>query len=355
MAASLRVLAAGLVLGLAWLAPAPASAGLRCSEVEELCGRDWPLVGAIVEGWCADVRGSCEPDALDPLSGVEAWFCLPEGKRYSDGHCYLPDGACNPAGPRLGGVCSPGSWHETPCACPADGLSPAHGEALGLGLLYFNEGGYHIVVADLSSPDLEVRVDAPRGTSEENALTVAEHAEQAGALVAINANYFGGPSNYPCGAARGTGRQFLDAYAEDGNCVTSLGWSRWGGELFDSSGREGDWRLRRRFTELVTGGGPLLEGGRRSEWNRAKLTPGRSCSAVGLSADRKRFLFVVADLGVCTGEGLQDALLAHGAADALQLDGGGSSRLWIAGRGYVNDEPSLDRRPPVVVYARPLR
>jgi len=36
----------------------------------------------------------------------------------------------------------------------------------------------------------------------------------------------------------------------------------------------------------------------------------------------------------------------------VQLDGGGSSKMWITRMGYVNNEPQ-DRAPPVVIFARP--
>jgi hypothetical protein len=71
-----------------------------------------------------------------------------------------------------------------------------------------------------------------------------------------------------------------------------------------------------------------------------------------VSADRRRFVMVVTNNTVCTGDGLQRVLLAHGAADAIHLDGGGSSKMWIRGRGYVNQQPE-DRVVPVAIVVRP--
>src|SRR5207237_3546060 len=75
-------------------------------------------------------------------------------------------------------------------------------------------------------------------------------------------------------------------------------------------------------------------------------------TAIGMSADRTKLIFVVTDSTACTGAGLQQVLIAHGAADAVHLDGGGSSKMWLRGAGYVNDEIE-DRAPPIVVTARP--
>jgi hypothetical protein len=222
------------------------------------------------------------------------------------------------------------------------------------GLSYDSSGGYHVVVADVSGGAIEVRVTQPHARDVADMETVSGHAIELSAAVAINANYFGGPLNHPCGAARGFGVQYTDAYREAVNCESSLGWSPHGGAVaaFDSLGHEADAGLEPQLSEAVTGGGYLLLDGQRHDWNHGKLEAGRDCSALGISADGKRFIFVGTDDNVCTGAGLQDVLLGHGAANAVQLDGGGSTKLWIRGRGYVNVEAE-DRQPPVAIVARP--
>jgi hypothetical protein len=231
--------------------------------------------------------------------------------------------------------------------------------ALSTGITYDASNGYHVVVVDMGSPSTEVRVAAPHvtnGTFDDTAdmITVQSHAAEEGATVAINANYFGGPLNHPCGLGRGFGQVFLDAYAEAVNCVTSLGWSSASaqGSVFDSSGHETDGSFMAQLTDVVTGGGYLLSGGQPHDWNHNKLEEGRDCTALGISADRKHIVLVATDSTACTGAGLQQSLLAHGAADAVHLDGGGSTKMWITGMGYVNDE-TQDRAPPVAVVARP--
>ncbi|MCX5787506.1 MAG: phosphodiester glycosidase family protein [Elusimicrobia bacterium] len=223
----------------------------------------------------------------------------------------------------------------------------ARAEDLASGVRYFNDQRYHVIEADLDSPQVQVRVSAPRGRDGDR-VTVSQHAQREGAVVGLNANYFGGPYNVPCGAARGHGAQYENAYGEAVNCETSLGWAGPHGEVFNSAGHETDASFNSAYTEIVTGGGYLLSGGRPRDWNHGKLGAGRDCTAAGLSADRRRFVAVVTQPGTCSGQELQAELLRHGAADAILLDGGGSSKLWIGGRGYVNGEPQ-DRKPPVTI------
>jgi len=232
---------------------------------------------------------------------------------------------------------------------------------LGNGITYDTANGYYSVVADLASIGTEVRVTLPHqnGGQEDTAgdmITVQNHALEEGATVAINANYFGGTPNYPCGAGRGFGTQYFDGYEEAVNCETTMGWTTAtpsnSGAIYDSYGHSADAMFMKQYSDLVTGGGYLLSGGQPHAWNTGKLEAGRDCTAAGISADRKHFVMVVTDDTVCDGTTLQNVLLAHGAADAVQLDGGGSSKMWISGMGYVNNEPQ-DRSPPVVIFARP--
>ena len=225
-------------------------------------------------------------------------------------------------------------------------------ETLSPGINYDTANGYYTVVIDLNSDSTEVRVALPHSTAQGDMETVATHAGDEGATVAINANYFGGSVNYPCGLGRGFGQTYSDGYMEAGNCELSMMWARGAAAVIDSLGHEHDSNFHTEYSDAATGGGWLLQNGQRHDWNHAKLEEGRDCTAIGVSADRSKFIMVVTDPTSCTGAGLQSVLLAHGAADAIHLDGGGSSKLFIAGRGYVNGEPQ-DRAPPIVILARP--
>src|SRR5438552_2523338 len=125
--------------------------------------------------------------------GEEAWQCRANGRFWSDGRCYVPGRTCNPTGAHYGAACRPvGSWTKTACACgpvaaPPPAPQPPPGQ-LTPGLRYSFSGGYHVVVADLASPATEVHVAPPHATPAEDRRTVSAHAQEVGAVVAINAN-----------------------------------------------------------------------------------------------------------------------------------------------------------------------
>jgi hypothetical protein len=238
------------------------------------------------------------------------------------------------------------------------------------GMVYFQGPGYYVVEVDLDSNATEVRVTQPHASDIDDMVTVAAHALEEGATVALNANYFGGSLNHPCGAARSSGTNYSDAYREVGNCETTLGWTPGLGKgaqaaVVNTLNHEDDAAFLPQLTEMVTAGNYLIKNGQpkcapddmHCDWG-PKLEVGRDCSAVGVSSDRKRFIFIATNSAtktapsVCSGFFLQSEFLLHNAADAIFLDGGGSTKLWIRGMGYVNNE-SADRFPPVVVYARP--
>ena len=65
-------------------------------------------------------------------------------------------------------------------------------------------------------------------------------------------------------------------------------------------------------------------------------------TAMGLTEDRQTFLLVVVDGRTGSSAGMLGAELADlmaqlGAWEAFNLDGGGSSQMWVQGEGYVND------------------
>jgi exopolysaccharide biosynthesis protein len=201
-----------------------------------------------------------------------------------------------------------------------------------------------------------VRVDLDAGTlavvatrAEERGLAVSEFARRHAAVVAINGDYFD-PELNPLGLAMGGG----------------VVWAR------------ADERLRRQ--EVVGVGGRRVEIFPRAEplrepqpWMTGAVAgwpmvvedcrplaqlPGSDHftraphprTAVGLSADRRQMLLVVADgrregvPGLTLPE-LAALLVEVGACRALNLDGGGSSALWI--RDRIVNQPSDGFERPV--------
>jgi len=202
----------------------------------------------------------------------------------------------------------------------------------------------HAVRVDLDAECLRV-VATPAA---DRGLTVSEFAGRHGALIAINGDYFD-PALNPIGLAMGDGEV----------------WAR------------ADERLRRqevvgvsaRRVEIFPRTAPLREAepwmaGAISGWPMvvddcapvAKL-PGSDQftraphprTAVGLSGDRRQLLLLVADgrredVPGPTLPELAALMVEMGACTALNLDGGGSSALWIAGR-IVNRPSDLIERP----------
>jgi hypothetical protein len=65
-------------------------------------------------------------------------------------------------------------------------------------------------------------------------------------------------------------------------------------------------------------------------------------TAMGITADRGTFILAVVDGRTSSNSGMYGAELADlmsqlGAWEAFNLDGGGSSQMWVSGSGYIND------------------
>jgi hypothetical protein len=218
------------------------------------------------------------------------------------------------------------------------------------GLTYEVTSGYHVVVADVAN--FELRANHPKAAAGADFATVEEHALEEGAVVAINANYFDQSKGGTCGTARGFDLDFTRTYKES-PCSTTLGWSVGAASIFEGYGHEEDPAFHPEFTEMVSGGGTLLKTGAAPDWYEVSMPTGRAMTALGVTADRKQFVFLVTDKGTSSVSKMTDTFSSHGVTDAVFLDGGGSTRLWIEGQSYVNLAEGADRNVPVVVMAIP--
>jgi hypothetical protein len=84
--------------------------------------------------------------------------------------------------------------------------------------------------------------------------------------------------------------------------------------------------------------------------DRADMRERHPRSAMGLTKDRRTFILAVIDGRSMTSAGMYGTELAElmselGAWQAFNLDGGGSSEMWIRGRGTVNDPSDGSSRP----------
>jgi len=202
----------------------------------------------------------------------------------------------------------------------------------------------HVVRVDLADQGLRIIASA----AEDRGLTVSEFARRRGALVAINGDYFDADFA-PIGLAMGDGKVW--ATAREGvrrQEVVGVGGHRL--EIFPRSEplrTPEPW-----MTGAVSGWPAVVEG-----CDPVERLPGsdlftRSAhprTAVGLSGDRRTLYLVVADGRRADVPGLTLPELAEfldglGICTAVNLDGGGSSALWVEDR-IVNQPSDLVERP----------
>ncbi len=226
---------------------------------------------------------------------------------------------------------------------PYRGVTHVHRELDGLDA--------HIVTIDLACAEIDVVATRPR----ERFTTVTTFAREQHAQIAINANFFD-DGEASCGLAVGDGRVWRDSMQS--NCGASFAFGRasvgWRAEAFDSFGWVRDNPLG--WASQVVTGKPILL------WHGApQLHPHEPTgmyrshprTAIGLAADRHTLVLAVIDgrrrnLPGVTSNEMIPLLEEFAVADAINLDGGGSSALYIAAEGGVVNRPS-DGRERVVL------
>ena len=194
-----------------------------------------------------------------------------------------------------------------------------------------NKQDIHVVRIDLANPEIRVV-----GTLErDRGLTVTEFARRNKAIAAINADYFSsemrpvGLTIGPCGVwdgSRDTEREGVvafgdgraDIYPQKETLDVPAEWMR---------GAVSGWPMIVKDCEALTAAAlPGSDGFTRTPHPR---------TAVGISADGKTMYFVVADGRRDGIPGLTLARLAAfmhdelGVCEAMNLDGGGSSAMWV--------------------------
>lgn len=207
----------------------------------------------------------------------------------------------------------------------------------------------HVVTVDLQSGEVDVVATRPR----ERWATVSTFAREYHAQIAINANFFAGSA---CGLAMGEGRVWRDSYVEQ--CDASIAFGRTANglraDVFDTEG----WTRASPVTwatQIVSGMPILLQGGSiffdPHEPNGMYRIHPRT--AIGIAADRATLVIAVIDgrrrgvPGVTSLE-MIPLLEDFGVSDAINLDGGGSSALWIESEGGIVNIPSDGRERTVL-------
>lgn len=202
----------------------------------------------------------------------------------------------------------------------------------------------HVVRVDLSQPQLQIIATA----ESERGLTVTEFASRTGAIVAINGDYFD-PGSKPIGLAMGDGR----VWAAPTESIRRQEVVGVGGRRVQIFPRKEPLRAPEPWmTGAVSGWPAVVEGcepvDRLPGSDHFTLAP-HPRTAVGLSADRQILYLVVADGRREGVPGLTLPELARlmddlGACTAVNLDGGGSSAMWVRDR-IVNQPSDLIERP----------
>lgn len=206
------------------------------------------------------------------------------------------------------------------------------------------------LVVDLQHPQVRVVATPP----EHAGGTVSQFADRLGADVAWNTNFFGSPQD-SCGLMMGEGQIWPRAYQDA--CHASVGFGDDGrAQVFVQPNPQGPppegW-----MRQVATGKpGPVLVGGE----PQFRYGCGAQCAynprtGLGLSQDRRTLYVVVVDgrQDGSVGAGLDD--LANlmrdlGAWDAVNLDGGGSSTLYVRNEGGVQNRPSDGRERTVCCH-----
>lgn len=201
----------------------------------------------------------------------------------------------------------------------------------------------HIVTIDLACAEMDVVATRPR----ERFTTVTTFAREQHAQIAINANFFD-DGNTSCGLAVGDGRVWRDSLQS--NCGGSLAFGRtahgWRGEVFDSFGwvRENPLRWA---TQVITGKPIMMLHGEpyfhpHEPTGMWRLHPR---TAIGMAADHHTLVIAVLEgrrrqTPGATSNEMIPLLEEFAVSDAVNLDGGGSSALYIAAEGGIVNRPS---------------
>jgi hypothetical protein len=189
----------------------------------------------------------------------------------------------------------------------------------------------NVLVVDLCAAGVSVQATG----AGEKGRVVSSFGEAVGAVAAVNGDFFGSGFSTDGLSIHG-GAHWSGA---DHGYVAPLAFGANRVELRpheDQTGPEA-W-----MQEVVSGHPTILWDGAQRDNNGDPLCSNRHPrTAVGLSADRRQLIVAVVDGRASTRIGMTcdelSALLREfGADDGMNLDGGGSSTMWLAGAGVVN-------------------
>lgn len=180
--------------------------------------------------------------------------------------------------------------------------------------------------------------------------TTSDFARHVGADVAVNANYFDIRHGRfgTCGLAMSSGRVWRSSYADRRlDCDWSLGFGAHGRvELFDSREKVLGPAPFAWITEAVTGSPRVLAGGEVLRYTHPRHALQRNPrTLLGVDADRRTLFVMMVNGREGRNQGMTcpeaaTAMKHHGATDAVNLDGGGSSALYVRAEGGLVSHPA---------------
>lgn len=223
---------------------------------------------------------------------------------------------------------------------------------------------FHALVIDLDVPGVQIRCTPPR----ERWKSTSAYARDANLSAAMNGGFWGLFGQGAEGLAAGGGQIWGSDDAEHGFfAVTATG------RAFVSPPSDVVQASRRRITDGVSGRPMIVDSGRiATELYTFPRTFSREPrSAVGVSGDGRKVILVTVDGRRATSRGgtlteMAELMIELGAVRAINLDGGGSTTMYVGGEGGVVNRPSrgwerevinhigvLAPAPPAAVAAAP--
>jgi hypothetical protein len=197
---------------------------------------------------------------------------------------------------------------------------------------------FHALVIDLNAPGVRIRCTPLR----ERWKSTSAYAREAGLAAAVNGGFWGLFGQGAQGMTAGNGQMWGADDEELGFFAVSQSGRAWVSRPADVV--EGNRRL---ITDAVSGRPMVVDRGRMSDelytfartWSREPRT------AVGVSEDGRKVILVTVDGRRATSHGgtleeVAQLMVELGAFRAINLDGGGSTTMFIGAEGGVVNRPS---------------
>ncbi len=191
---------------------------------------------------------------------------------------------------------------------------------------------------------LEIKLDQPglrlrSTTSLERRQTTSAFAKKVGAQLVVNADFFSYRDYSTSGLAAGEGA----AWKGTSDPVDLAAFAFGADNRVELAPMEQQVRFDATWMKGVVSGGPDLvrEGAITPSYPGSRCPPRHPRTGLGLSRDHTRLYLVVVDGRSSTSVGMTCAelaalLLELGAWEAINLDGGGSTTMYVEGLGVVN-------------------